>query len=512
VAAGAQRLPDSERPDSPVSGNSLLPPPGSGRSLLAAALVLAAAGLVGLALFRGAAPSQLPQASAGSQARTTGGDPVSIPPLIPAERDSGRVAVPTPDPTPTGSVQSYATLVLDLVGPLHEALHGRAELRRPGDPPSQPLVVAELSAAAPTPIDLDGVGPFVLRLTGYPEGYMPPMEATGQVFIDQEHPEFDLHLELRSGANRETVRLLSAARVEGHVRDKAGRGIGDVHVCAHAQGSSRPKDYYGTTDSSGSYSILCTPGTVRVQVHLQSDHPESSTARPLPRNLDLLPNTTQVVDFLLTDEGGRITGTIIDQDGHAVVGMYVLCTYRPDQSHLPEDQKALYTMRDYIQSARSDPQGRFALTGLPAGHFAVSVGPEDYDPVGKGPLGMRIPIRTVEIWDREQVNLGQIDAWTSRPFRVSGRVELTGKWAERSDATTEISLFAILQPGERRELVREEPIRLYKVSNGLEFEWACETPEEEIYLELRGPDGLRIQEPVWPVPYGNAQIILRFPR
>jgi hypothetical protein len=232
----------------------------------------------------------------------------------------------------------------------------------------------------------------------------------------------------------------------------------------------------------------------------------------LPRNLDLLAYSTQAVDFRLTDEGGRITGTIIDQDGRAVEGMYVLCTFRPDQSHLPADRRAVYTMKDYIQSARTDPEGRFALTGLPAGRFGVTVGPEDYQPVGKGRLGMRIPSQTVEVREREQVDLGRIDAWTSRPFRVSGRVELTGEWAERKTTTQDIHLFAVLQTGVRRDRVREEPIQLRPVPEGLEFEWACETPEEELFLELRGPEGLLVQEPVWPIPDGSAWIPLRFPR
>lgn len=183
------------------------------------------------------------------------------------------------------------------------------------------------------------------------------------------------------------------------------------------------------------------------------------------------------MDFRLTEERGLVSGRIVDQDWLPVEGMYVLCTYRPDESHLPEVGRGVYTQRDYVQSAHSDHEGQFALGGLPGGRFSVLIGPEDYRPVGKGRRGMRIPIRTVEVRQLERVNLGRIDVWTSRPFRLTGRIDLTGEWAERDSASDELTLLALLQVGERRTRVQEEPVRLRAVPAGLEFDWACENPE-----------------------------------
>lgn len=353
-------------------------------------------------------------------------------------------------------------------------------------------------------------GEYVVRFSELQDHVVP---SAGQKNMRlEEESGFDRPVTLQPGGNELDVVMSLAARVEGRVVDDSGAGVEGVTVCVAEQVSSAKRYCYDKTDAHGLFSIRCPSGPQRVSVQMGREHPLAIIARPPPRDVTLAPGELFEADFLLTREGATIRGRVVDAGGQPFSDLEVLCYHYPDQTHLPDGERYSYTLKDHALSVRTGGDGRFVLQGLPGVRVAIQVGPEDYEPGGRGRLGMVGPRMVVDLSVEEDVDLGNIEAHRSNPYRIHGDVLLSGIWeGQPSAAADRLRLTAALPPGVRRDRIREVKIRLRSDEGRLYFDWTCDTPEEGVLLELRGPFGELVQEAIHPEPGGTERIVLRFP-
>lgn len=429
-------------------------------------------------------------------------------------REVDSVATPPTDTAVDASatVAAVVELAVTLSGPEGEPVPARLLLTHDDTDRDVPDARADLASDPVALLRAPRPGRYSLVVGDYPVGYVPPRSASRRSFTDDEIAVCDFEVDLDVGRTRLDLVMDASAIVEGHVVDDRGIGVEGAKVGAHVMTKSSTRSFYGTTGADGRYRLRCAPGDVRVRLHFARSHAASTLARPLPRNLTLGAGSTNTVDFRVTESGGRITGRIEDQDGRPVEDMVVLAYFRPDETSMPEEQRRVYTQRDYVHSTRSGAGGVFVLAGMPSGRFGVRVGPDDYDPVGQGRLGMIGPREIVSVAPNADVDLGVMNVVASRPFRVEGRIARADGGAIDRDESNTWRLFAILQAGARRAKVREQKVRFRYRDGACHFAWACETPEDGVLLELRGPNGLVAQEPLFPVPDGNARATLTVSR
>lgn len=351
-------------------------------------------------------------------------------------------------------------------------------------------------------------GPFLLRTSELPASQFPPLSSPGQVFMS--HPTcFDTPLTAEAGQNLIRIQLAAAARIRGYVLDEDGDGVAGALVAAQLQQSNPRvyKDFYCETDERGYYEIVCCPALWRVSVSFRADHEMHGYARPFPRDLTIDSPGVQRADFSISMDGATIGGRVIDSEGEPVAGLEVLCYYKPERDRgASVEPMPVFTMRDSAQRTETMDDGRFTLRGLPGRRVRVIVGAEDYRPVGHGRLGMRGPLRTIQLRPDQHHPLGDLTVHRSRPFHVVGRVV-----ARSASGRDDLELVAVLQKGPRRDRVKEQRIPLAAEGRHFRFEWSCETPEERVLLELRGPSGLLDHDVVLPVPEGLLNVALEAP-
>lgn len=428
--------------------------------------------------------------------------PAALPQALAPLPDPGRVAPEgalaardqLPDPHPAQAVNT-SSLAVNLLAP--DGLGVSARVRVGG--PSSPWIGFTNASGTIRFGDLRpgyqslSIEDLPFDLVAAPHQASPIVLGTGDGFVDQ--------LLLKPGGNDITYTLLAAAWIEGHVVDDLGHPVGDATVCARLQNSDSHRNIHTRTARDGSFHIQCPPGLQRVNVFLGRDHPWADAARPLPQTVRVNAGETVRCSFVLSREGRSIVGRVLDPDGRPLADLEVLAYYKLDQSGLPEEERSTFTMSDHALRTFTAKDGFFELRGLPEARLGIQVGPEDCQPVGRGRLGMVVPRLLVDIDSSERVDLGTILAYPSRPFRVKGRIQLV-------DVTEPVRLYAVLQAGLRRRSSREVHIDTRREAQELLFEWSCETPEEEVLLELRTDSGPLAQRVVWPVPDGSQELLM----
>lgn len=428
--------------------------------------------------------------------------------LVPAPGGPTAEASETPPPS--------ASLEVWILDPAGAPLTVEVSFRPDGGPAKEPWIPLAQGAHR---VENAGAywaqaspGSYQIQVEGLPPATLPPPNRHNRS-VRSISSSFRADVELAPGPNRRTYQLEQACWVEGRVADGSGLGIADAIVCASLQDSEVHRKVYARTDARGLYQLSCPSGRQRINVQLESDHPWSDMARPFPKTVQLEPGAIAHADFALQKEGASVTGRIVDADGAAIPDLDVLAYYKPEQESLPDSMRLTYTLRDRAQRTRTRADGSFELAGLPAHRVAVQVGPDDYQPVGRGRLGSLVPRHFADLRRAAQVDLGVVEVNLSRPYRLSARIELMGSWQGRQhEAVGDLQVTVHLPAGARRKRPAAQEGRLKLRGGVLTFDWICEPPEGEVLLEIRDPAGQLTWQLLTPVPDGVDEPTLTFPQ
>lgn len=169
--------------------------------------------------------------------------------------------------------------------------------------------------------------------------------------------------------------LVAAARVDGSVRDAHGRPVpeAEVHLepidplsglVAHAAHS----------DERGEFELLLVlPGAYRFGTRWPAGR--WSGAAPPPIRLTLAAGEARRLEPCAEPTARTIRGQLLDEAGRACAGVRVRCEW-DEGEHGPRPRgEPVVPSSLVVARTRSEPDGSFRLTGLPAGPLRLRVAP-----------------------------------------------------------------------------------------------------------------------------------------
>lgn len=208
-----------------------------------------------------------------------------------------------------------------------------------------------------------------------------------------------LEEECDSRANACTLRAPAAARLSGRVTGSTGPGRVVVFApcrrlkVAGAGSWNEPAAWVAEWDARGDYRIEGLSPGVPLEVELQ---PGPGQRVAVATSLRLKPGEGALRNWSL-DEAATIAGVVVDESSQPVAGAPVAAISRPYPTTWREGAAVPMPERSSDEAAaraRTDESGRFVLTGLPEGRWAVGVNPYDDEEtleVSRGGILVELP-------------------------------------------------------------------------------------------------------------------------
>lgn len=325
--------------------------------------------------------------------------------------------------------------------------------------------------------------------------------------VDPERP-FVLELELFEGAVQEALLpVRSSARIYGTVFGPSGEPVPFASVRLGGVGAMAERAYNVRIDADevGTYIADVTPA--RYMVHVDpgpsdnhplirsgtgpwpSDSPIWGVTKPIPRILKLSEGQSVRHDIRFGQGRAVIRGRVVDEDGQPVPDLRVLV-----YPVTGPDGELGASWATSVLGVDTDLNGRFEITGLEPARYRVQAGVHGAysprEPPGTNRLGDWPEPVSVDVSEGEEVDLGLVRVWLSRPFVVRGRViSASGR---RYD-------WEIVQPEgwRRRTSDQRYPVT---VSWDGDFQWHVETPEGPVRLRALDGDVVVYEETFDPLP------------
>lgn len=330
-------------------------------------------------------------------------------------------------------------------------------------------------------------------------------------------------LELTAGGEREISLLVRAsAQLFGTIYGPDGIPVPYATVRLHGTGRyvGRASSVDVDADEGGGYFVELTPG--KYMVHAMpgpsghhplalgpaglspSQSPIHGMTKPLPRwqVLDAGESVRHDIHF----GAGRavIRGRVVDGNGEPVPGLRTLVY--PHGEAVEGDGTPIHMgWAVSVRGVDTDPDGRFVLDGLEAARYGIQTGLMGaYTPKarpGANVLGDWPEPVYVRVGDGEEVDVGEIRVWRSRPFVARGRVvSLTGRHYA----------WETVQPSGWRRRTRESSYPLEVAADG-SFSWHVETPEGPVRMRALAAGRVIHEETFHPEPDGEEWREIRVP-
>ena len=244
------------------------------------------------------------------------------------------------------------------------------------------------------------------------------------------------------------------------------------------------------TDVSGRFELRGVyPGTYRMLVALRADHPMSSLARPVPREVIVPPGMSVTLDPVVLGGGPcAVKGSVVDQDQKPFAGLTVL----------------LYSKQHGWGGAlgvtSTDERGAYELGGLQAVPLVIQIGVRGMSgSAARGDEDLARPVEPIELDLRGAASLTEAPlrvAERAHRFRLECTIVLDSAWASRWNTDIRRARAQILTAahvearkagsaqGAPRLLAPERPpIEFIDALTG-RFTWQCETPHDAVTIEL----------------------------
>ncbi len=298
--------------------------------------------------------------------------------------------------------------------------------------------------------------------------------------------------------------------VSGYVFDSAGNPVEDVNVrFQNLQAGYQGVHFDDLTDSSGYYQFDAVhPGRYRPEISMGRDHRLAAISRPFLVDVDIGPAPLQMAPIILGVGPKTLTGRVVDQDGEPFPDLNVMVFVK---EFLPEGAIP-YGMGAKLALVSTDVAGRWTATGIPSVRVGIQVSPDGARPGRDDRLLARfVPQITLDLKRLpDAVDTGTQVAERSRPFRLSGRIEVTDPALQPSFVKVWIEALDG-QLGDRRD---DPPnLELLEVDHGDgTFSWRCETPFEAVVLTVT--DRLEtsiVRREVVPRPNEHLELVVQFP-
>jgi hypothetical protein len=406
---------------------------------------------------------------------------------------------------------------------------------RDGTVPSDAEVVlrADATAGSRARVDAAGEARFAdLPAGGYevhvdpmslPAGWLAPWKQEDICFPPGAMPGFGaVAVTLALDEQDEVVVEIPLARpatIHGFVRGPDGAPLGGADVYASSLDFSSVQ-HLVSSDPDGYYEVVDVhPGTYRLTLVFAPDDPSYWLAQPPPVEVVVQSGALVNVDLRLATGPLTLRGRVVDQDGALVPEVVVLAYY-----HRAEDEVAAgarqYNWGAQCALAVTDANGRYRLDGVHAAGIGVQVAPDGFISVeGEPPLELVgfVPPIYVDLRGRAgDVDLGQVTAVRSRPFRMSGVLRLDDAWAQERRARLRHVRMTVYLDDPSLPAPNRDRHRTIDVDVGRDgrFEWVCEgVGQELVWIRLTyrgGPvvDRVQLVTPGGALP--DAE--MRYPR
>ncbi len=334
-----------------------------------------------------------------------------------------------------------------------------------------------------------------------PSGLLPPLVHPRQPSLSgQNFDPLDLDFFAQSMvsvvANQTTQLELPVAlpaSVQGRVLDAQGFPVPKVLVQLECLDASRSNLFLqAVTDTNGIFSCNeVFPGPYRLLLFLdevdESQHPGAA-----PPPLDVSIEAANLFDFgdLYLDPGSQsISGRILNQDGEAFPNLPVLCysNQRVEAGLKPHNFSSV------LAHTTTNQDGFFQLDGLAAIPVKISLTPNFKPGPARGPGFPAIWEPNIEV-DLSQhpghIDLGVYTVEESRPFFLSGNLQLDASWAQNHNYHDVRLLLSQVESAQLAEGIRRNPIQNLLLRPNPEnghFQYAIETPMTDLVLEVRIP-------------------------
>lgn len=328
---------------------------------------------------------------------------------------------------------------------------------------------------------------------------------------------------VKGGVHSLTLRVLLKTVLYGHVIPPEGLPSTESTVVLQSWSQpTMPRTRYVGTDELGYYEAEVYPGRWGATLQLEpvevsigptaatperrafleqwvpESHPHHGHMKPFPAEVLVEEGTRTRLDLVYPNAKTTVRGRIVDQYGEPFEGLPVWGHLQPTGDGLGRDR---YLMNEILQATESDEQGRFELQGFPPGAYQLRIAIDGYR-VGSQPgenlLGEHVPLQLFEIGaSGADVTLAEIVAQRSEPFEYQATIDWQRAPGYESHPFRSLTVQRTFHTGQRRDTSRTAPLQVN--SEGI-LRWWCETPEDEVTLEIRTPDGKHKTLTIWPVP------------
>lgn len=410
------------------------------------------------------------------------------------------------------------TLNIKLVGPNDGELAARIEVspRIQGTraEPQTKLAVAGgwTSFEFPDPV------PVLIRVSEYPAGLLPPVEAHDDRGAEGDEGVFTLDKVLLPGANSMLIRLCAGASIEGLVADETGAGMAGALVSVHLRGQGLRQVLRANTGEDGRYSIPCQPGSHRVVLAVGQGTIFPWQGSPAPIDVQLNPGQVAIADFSMHGQGATISGVVVDGEGQPYAFLRIAALHRSRAGRAAGQEGRRYRDIELAQSTRTGPDGSFRLAGLQEGRIELEYGLWPADGFGKEGDEERASTALHDVRPTDHLDVGVVTVPRPKPVKVVGTVALVLSADGQSVDADQLELRASFEPlnavGPNLQLdnrPRGEPVPLTQEAGRLTFEWTSSFPTDSVYFELSGPGDQRVYRHVSLVPGIEKPVLLQFP-
>jgi hypothetical protein len=356
-----------------------------------------------------------------------------------------------------------------------------------------------------------------------PPGVLPPIRQ--HVRANTEMPgAYRTDVDVTPAALEQEVRiqLWRAGRIDGYVLGPAGEPVEAALVAAQSTIDSG-QSVRGFSADDGYYALEAPPGIYWMQVFTDpNDTPPGpggvryeDLGPPPPLPFELGPNQAVRLNLVLGGGACFVTGRVVDERGDPFVGLSVLAYYRNE----PDDGLPRMTWGNRAGQDVTDSNGEYTLQGLYSAPIAIQVAPEGYlprTPIGSNQLARPVDTIELDLRTESEARAPERVALRSRPFHVTGRIELDPTWAKRHAVEPDDLTMSIGRPLRWQE-PSDDPRAPQRVFSDLDiakdgsYAWACETPSEAVVVRVVSNHGPSVELRIDPVPDTSIVVPIPFP-